>query len=99
MRSVLTTFILICILCSSIFVSVKAQSTNLEIYPVQDIFVSSSTDKGNRRMLFIGKYTDYTAIGVPTYYNSKALIKFNLPNLQNVLIESAELKIYHYGSN
>jgi len=99
MHIILTIIIIIGILGSSIPVYIKAQSTTQEIFPAQDIFVSSSTDKGNRRMLFIGKYTDYTATGVPTYFNSQALIKFNLPGQQNILIESAELKIYHYGSN
>jgi Bacterial Ig-like domain len=74
------------------------------ILPDQDAFVSSTATTGNRRMLFIGTFTDTTVCTPnegcpPVYQDSRALLKFQMTLPANTLPVSAELKFFHYASN
>ena len=85
----------------------KAQTSSessITLTPSADIFISPSTSNGNRRMLFVGTYTDETVCGPegcpPVYSDSFSLINFNWNQIpSNAIILSAKLQLYHYGSN
>jgi len=76
---------------------------SLSISATKDTFVSPSTknpNNGGRRMMLIGKYTDYTLAGYPTFYKSRALIDFGNINLPaTAIVTSTNLELYHYATN
>lgn len=78
---------------------VRIDPSIIEPSPTQDVFLSTSTSFGNRRMMFVGQYTDYTIPGTPTFYNSTALMKFNISLPAGAILTDSQLKIYQYGSN
>ncbi len=100
----LNVFVLIIACLPLVFIENTKAAQILELTPSQDAFVSSSTSSGNRRMLFVGKYTDNTICSPtegcpPIYQNSSSVLKFDLRLPSNTLPTSATLKLYHYGSN
>lgn len=83
----------------------NAESLTVLLLPTtNDIFISPSTSNGNRRMLFVGTYTDDTICGTegcpPVYSDSYSLLNFDWSTLPtNAIVLSAKLQLYHYGSN
>lgn len=68
-----------------------------------DTFVSPSTlnpANGQRRMMTIGDYSDYTLPSNPLFANSRALINYGVLNLpSNAIIQSSYVSLWHYGTN
>ena len=66
---------------SRVYAEYTTQSNILSLNPTADIFTSSSTSNGNRRMLFVRTYTDYTVClpdsCPPIYTESKSFLKFD----------------------
>jgi hypothetical protein len=80
------------------------QEIKVQIPVSSHIFLSSSTQNGNRRMLFVGTYTDITICGYegcpPVYSDSISLLNFDWDLLpQNAIVMDAKLNLYHYGSS
>jgi murein DD-endopeptidase MepM/ murein hydrolase activator NlpD len=66
----------------------------------QDVFVSTTTSNGERRFMAIGRYTDYTITGNPTFGSSRALIHFGTLGLPSAaVVTNSSLRLYHYGTN
>lgn len=76
---------------------------SLSVSVLGDTFVSPSTlnpANGTRRAMFIGRYTDYTVSGDPTFHKSRALMNFGTLSLpQGAMVSSAYLSLWHYGTN
>jgi hypothetical protein len=65
--------------------------------PNQDVFTTTATSNGNRRMLLIGNFTDYTMNPSPTFPKSISYLKFNIDITRPIL--EAKLHIFVYASN
>jgi hypothetical protein len=78
---------------------VTRDSTQPQI--IADVFVTPSTDNGNRRALFIGDYTDFTDPPPDDFYpDSRTLLRFDLSGIPNgATVTAATLKLWHYGTN
>ncbi len=95
-------------LSTYILIKTQAEEQDEQVHaieqPIQDTFVASTTRNGNRRMHFVGTYTDYTVCTPeegcpPVYRESRALMKFDMRLPGDAIPLRGELLVHHYGSN
>lgn len=95
--SVLSVLAVIILLVATLVAPASASGIESSVRPIESYFESPATDNGRRRFLAVGNFYDTT--NGAYFRDSKAYLRFDLPDWGDVILDSAKLKLNKYANS